>query len=356
MVFLTIMTTIYTGMNYYVYDNLMMGFGLVEGSKLFLEILFITLGSVFIISRFLQMKFPVYRLSYIGNTWFGIISTALSIFLLKDIILLFLGRKYNPVIFPISLGVIVIAIFWSIYKVSKGPVVKEVKIQSKKLKLDRDLSIVLLSDIHLGMMTSLKWVRSMVQQVNKLSPDVIVITGDLVDDEYKYVERFEALLREFKSKYGVYAIAGNHDHYRGMKEYKTFLGKANIKLLMNQGIEVNDELQLLGLDEGVARYNKPLFKQVLSQSKESHYNVLLSHQPLFFRQAVEMGVDLQLSGHTHKGQILPLSLMINLFYRYAYGLYQYREGHIYTTSGTGTWGPPMRLFSDCEIVKLVIYQ
>ncbi len=353
-IFITIMSVIYSGMNYYVYYSLVKGLGLVGRWKLILQIVFIILASTFIIGRFLQIKFPVYKLTYIGNLWFGIISIAITVFIGKDILILLIGKQYKNTGFILALLLVIILIFWSIFNVIKGTIVKEVKINSSKYQNDNPLNIVLLSDVHLSRMVSTKWLKSVVKQVNGLSPDVIVITGDFVDDDYQYLEKFVPILKQLKSKLGIYAVAGNHDHFRGVEGFANYLEEVNVHLLLNEGVKVSSQVNLIGLDEGVARYNNTLFKEVLSQCKSEQYNILLSHQPVGFKEAVELGVDLQLSGHTHNGQILPLNLMINIFYRYAYGLYKYKTGHIYTTSGTGTWGPPMRLFSNCEVVKLII--
>ena len=356
--FLGIFLSIYGGMNYYVFRSITKGFLITGLNKKLLAAFFIIMASTFMISQFLKSKFDVYILFYIGALWLGILSISISILLFKDLFVYFLPH-FRRTATIISIFLILLGTGLSIWNVLKGPVVKTIDLKHHKISADTSLSIVLLSDIHLGMTTSQHWLETVVNSVNQLEADIIVITGDLIDDDYHHVERFIPQMQRLKSRYGTYAISGNHEVYRGIENFHEFAKASNI-LALDSRIQVIDDLvNIVGLEDFFAgRNNKAEYeeklKALLKQGNPDNLNLLLFHQPEHFQEAVGLGIDLQLSGHTHGGQIPPLNFLIPLRYKYGKGLYTAKDSYIYTSTGTGTWGPPMRIFSVSEIVKINI--
>ena len=357
-IFLGVFLGIYGGMNYYVFKSITKGFMITGLNKKLLAAFFIFMASTFMVSQFLKSKMDVYILLYIGALWLGILSISISILLFKDLIVFFLPN-YRTVAAIISIFLIIIATGLSIWTVLKGPRVKNVDLTFEDRNVKEAFSIVLLSDVHLGMMTSQKWLDTVVASVNKLEADIIVITGDLIDDDYHHVERFIPQIQQFESKYGTFAISGNHEVYRGIEGFHTFTRESDVIALDSKIEVVGDLVNIIGLEDFYAgRNNKEAFQkkltEIIKQGNPNNLNLLLFHQPEHFQLASELGIDLQLSGHTHGGQIPPMNFLIPLRYKYGKGLYNYLSSYIYTSTGTGTWGPPMRVFSVSEIVKINI--
>ena len=153
----------------------------------------------------------------------------------------------------------------------------------------------------------------------------------------------------------VFAVPGNHEFYSGIENFLNFARMANIQVLRNENVTIADGIQIIGIDDKAGKMISGRDVDLRSAALDCNFNnpvILLSHRPTNFEESAGIGVDLQLSGHTHAGQIPPMDLIVRLVYKYPYGLYKYKSAFIYTTCGTGIWGPPMRLFSQSEIVKI----
>ena len=352
--FLTTFSTVYGGMNYYVYHNIIQGFSKIDSLATVVGIIFWIFGSAYLVGQLLKPRLYIPLLSYLGALWMGLLSISFTVFLIKDIILWFFPSEQN--FYLLSLLSIFFLVILSVVNVKKGPKIKKVAINHGKLKKE-PLTIAHLSDIHLGIMTCESWLNQVVEQVNSIKADLVVITGDMVDDSFSKVEKFVPIMKNIKSKYGVFAIAGNHEYYQGIDNFQKFCREANIKELNDEALVLAERINLIGLSDKVALSNRTLEKQlvqILQGCDHSLYNILLLHKPVGFKLAAKLGIDLQLSGHTHGGQLPPLNIVVSMVFRYAYGLYTYNGSHIYTSPGTGTWGPPMRLFSESEIVSIQI--
>ena len=355
-IFLGVFLGIYGGMNYYVFRSITKGFMITGLNKKLLAAFFIFMASSFMVSQFLKSKMDVYVLFYLGSLWLGVLAISISILLFKDLIVFFIPN-YRRLASVISIFLIIIGTGLSIWTVLKGPKVKNIDLNFADGRVTEPFSVVLLSDVHLGMMTSHKWLDTVIDSVNALEADIIVITGDLIDDDYHHVERFIPQMQRFKSKYGTFAISGNHEVYRGIENFHTFTRESNVVALDSKIEVVGDLVNIIGLEDFYAgRNNKEAFREklteLINQGNANNLNLLLFHQPEHFELAAGLGIDLQLSGHTHGGQIPPLNFLIPLRYKYGKGLYNYLSSYIYTSTGTGTWGPPMRIFSVSEIVKI----
>ncbi len=165
------------------------------------------------------------------------------------------------------------------------------------------------------------------------------------------------MLLELKAKHGVLAVTGNHEFYAGIDLFLELARKSNWRVLRNETWSLDNKLDVIGLDDDAGRGFKspgPDLEAALRTPTANVPRVLLYHRPNSFAEAVSRGVDLQLSGHTHAGQIPPMDLLVWLTYRYPAGLYRLGRSHIHTSAGTGTWGPPMRFLSRSEIVELTL--
>ncbi|MCE9670411.1 metallophosphoesterase [Myxococcus stipitatus] len=242
------------------------------------------------------------------------------------------------------------------------PVVTELAVRIPKLPRSLDgLTIVQLTDIHVGHFIQRRFMDELVRQTNALRPDLVAITGDLVDGDVPTLGNSVAALRALRSRFGSFFVTGNHDYYSGDEEWTAFLQTLDIQVLRNRHVRIGDaggSFDLVGVDDwsgwrrrGTKGYDLDL---ALAGREPERASVLLAHQPANFKVAAERGVDLQISGHTHGGQLLPMTLLIGLAWEHSAGLYRQGDSHIYVSRGCGFWGPPMRVGSPPELVKLVL--
>jgi len=235
--------------------------------------------------------------------------------------------------------------------------VNSLEIPLRKLPAAMDgFSIVHLSDVHFGMIHGNGRLQEMVERVNALGPDMVAITGDLVDEAVVHLEEMAEPLSKIQSRWGVFAVMGNHEAYAGVERVESILKRAGIRVLRNEIAVLPGDLQILGIDDpAVSRIKReppPDFEHLLKQLSPEAPSILLSHRPRGFERASENRVGLQLSGHTHGPQMRLMDLGVKYYYRYTRGLFQLKESYLCVSRGVGTGGPPMRHGSRPEIVVL----
>ncbi|MGA1841434.1 MAG: metallophosphoesterase [bacterium] len=273
---------------------------------------------------------------------------------LEYLVILILRGDLKKLIVIISVFFVIIAT--SLYICQLPPIITRIDVPIEFLSESlTGFSIVQLSDLHLESRKSKEWLKRIINATNELNPDLIVITGDILNRDRYAPDKFSGILKQLKSKNGIYAVTGNHDHCAGISNLLEFCGNSNIKVLRNEHILINNQIELIGIDYQRRENNshsRSNLEEALIDCDLTKPSVLLSHAPNHFRKAVDSGIDLQLSGHTHASQVPPIDLIYFLLYRYSYGLYRYKSSSIYTTCGIGTWGPPIRLSSRPEVVLI----
>ena len=221
-------------------------------------------------------------------------------------------------------------------------------------------TIVQLSDLHVGPTIGRELVADVVRRANALSPDVIVITGDLVDGSVRQLRDHVAPLGELRARWGVYFVTGNHEYYSGVESWCRELERLGIVVLNNERVSIGDgstSFDLAGINDfQAASYGRegPDLARAVAGRDPSRELVLLAHQPKAAFDADRHGVGLQLSGHTHGGQIFPWNFMVRLQQPVVSGLARIGQTLVYVSNGTGYWGPPMRLGAPAEITKVVL--
>jgi hypothetical protein len=227
------------------------------------------------------------------------------------------------------------------------------------------LTVAQITDLHVGPTIGERDVRRIVDQTNALRPDVVAVTGDLVDGSVRDLGRAVAHLGRLRARHGVYFVTGNHEYYSGVEAWVEELGRLGIRVLRNERVAIGDagaSIDLAGVDDWSAgRFgggHGPRLDRALAGRDPDRALVLLAHQPRGVGEAVRAGVELQISGHTHGGQIFPFGLIVGAVYPYLAGLYRHDEGErggqIFVSRGVGYWGPPLRLGSPPEIAKIVL--
>lgn len=220
------------------------------------------------------------------------------------------------------------------------------------------LNIVMVSDIHIGEIIKNKQVSKMVNNINALNPDVVLLCGDIVDNKIEPFKEMnmKAEFEKIKSKYGVYGILGNHEYYgTDLKETEAAYRAAGINLLVDETLNVADKFCIIGRNDATANRTKDKRKFLSSLVKEADLSLpvlLMDHQPYNLNEAKDNNVDIQFSGHTHAGQYFPNNIVTYLMYKDHWGYLKLGNTNYFVSSGYGTWGPPIRVATDSEIIQV----
>ena len=241
--------------------------------------------------------------------------------------------------------------------VARGFAVRRVTVPIRRLPRGASgYSIVQLTDVHVGPTIGRDFVESAVRETNALAPDLVVITGDLVDGSVEQLRDLVEPLRDLRARDGVFFVTGNHEYYSGADEWIAHLGTLGIRVLRNERVPIRDAFDLAGVDDASAHRMLPHHGQdverALAGRDPDRAVVLLAHQPKAAAHAAAADVDLQLSGHVHGGQLVPFNWLVRLDQPFVAGLHRLGRSYVYVSTGTGYWGPPMRVGPRSEITRI----
>jgi len=318
---------------------------------------------------------------FIGNYFLGIIIYSLIILLISIILKqIFRKRiiKHSPnKIYTLGgiVGLFLLA-FITIYGFINARIIHiknyDVNINKKANNLS-SLNAILISDLHIGYSIGTSHIKRMVNKINNRNPDIVLISGDIFDNEYEAIEdpeEIERLLKSIKSKYGVYAIFGNHDveerllmgfninrkkQIRDNIKMNQLIDDANIKILKDDYVLIDNSFYIYGrIDYSNGVTSRKSASEITKGLDKSKPIIVLDHQPRELNGLSKSSVDLDLSGHTHDGQIFPINIFIKCFYDNSYGIKRYNDMTSIVTSGVGIYGPNMRVMTKAEIVNIKI--
>ncbi|MDH4099842.1 MAG: metallophosphoesterase, partial [Nitrospirota bacterium] len=230
-------------------------------------------------------------------------------------------------------------------------------ISSAKIPKDAGkITIAQISDVHVGLIVRERQLGKIVAAVKKANPDILVATGDLVDGQINHLDGLSTLLTDIKPRYGKFAVTGNHEFFAGIDQSLDFMRRAGFTVLRDEWVGVAGAVTIAGVDDPVARRfgRAPMLseKDLLQRLPSDQFRLFLKHRP-----EIEDGspglFDLQLSGHTHRGQIFPFRFLVKIYYPYLSGRFDLSSGSIlYVNRGSGTWGPPLRFLSPPEVTVI----
>jgi hypothetical protein len=225
----------------------------------------------------------------------------------------------------------------------------------------KQLHVVMVSDIHLGTIINNDYLTRMVNSINQLKPDLVLFPGDVFDENIESIDEEQTVVnfRKLSAPYGVFAVLGNHEYIGGNAEAAIkCLGEAGVKVLRDSSQEIAGSFNLVGRDDrsgarstGIKRRD---LKTLLQGVNHSLPILLMDHQPLQLAEPEEEGVDLQLSGHTHAGQLYPIRLITQRMFEDDWGYLRKGNFQLIVSSGYGTWGPSVRIGNNPEIVDITI--
>lgn len=373
-VFVTIISII-GGANFYVAKRIYQCVNFfLPNLRFFICLIFFVAMTLIMIMGFANSFLPIgqkaaHILDVISSYWMGFFMYLLIFIILSDAAMLVIRLvksskwKYMPALRMIT---VLTAVIFTIVTVTYGLIhvgnIKHVSynIELSDKKMSEEINLVLITDLHLGSARSEARLNGIVNEINSLQPDVVCIAGDFFNTDFNSIQNVEEtaqILKTISAKYGVYACLGNHDGGKTLDKMLDFLEQCKIKALNDEYITVDNLFTLVGrLDaSAIGGYNNMTRKSlsdVLEGTDKTLPIIVMDHNPACIRE-YSGEVDLVLSGHTHKGQVFPGSLITNAMYIVDYGHYVEENGtQIIVSSGIGTWGPPMRVGSNSEIVSV----
>ncbi|MFF0158907.1 metallophosphoesterase [Streptomyces sp. NPDC005263] len=263
---------------------------------------------------------------------------------------LFVSRVVGGAAVTAALG----TVGYGTYGVLNGPTVKRVTVPLAKLpRAAHGYRIAVVSDIHLGPILGRGFAQRVVDTINGTQPDLIAVVGDLVDGSVKNLGPAAAPLAQLKARHGSYFVTGNHEYFSGAQQWVEEVRRLGLRPLENDRTELA-HFDLAGVNDvaGESEGQGPDFAKALGDRDTARACVLLAHQPVQIHDAVEHGVDLQLSGHTHGGQLWPGNLIAAAANPTVAGLERYGDTQLYVSRGAGAWGPPTRVGAESDITVI----
>jgi predicted MPP superfamily phosphohydrolase len=314
--------------------------------------IFIILASVsYILSMvfgYIYGNLPSKILLMICSVWLGFIMILLFILLLYD------GLRFFIEFEPLRTGTIILSLvsILTLYGAfnAQNIRIRRVAVPSGNPGKPQELKIAHLSDLHIGPVHGTGFLKRIVTKVNSLEPDVVLLTGDLFDGASVYTEESIAPLNNFNAP--VFMTIGNHEIYAGLDWALELLKKTKITVLRNEVVKFKG-IQIIGIDYGWGRGYVDSVLQRMSYDRKK-YSILMSHMPSGLEDANKNGINLILSGHTHGGQFIPIVIVAQFLWKYNRGLFNHKNTHLYTSTGIGTWGPPVRLGTRSEVALITI--
>ena len=315
------------------------------------------------------IEFLARLMSYAGYMWMGFLILFISAAFFIDIYRLII--YVSGLVFRGSLSIItpdaglsfyicvMFAFTASVYGFFEARDIRTEHLSIKTSKIPEEagtIKIVQISDVHVGLIIREERLRRIINEVKKTDPDILVSTGDLVDGQIDRLDGLAEMLQEIKPAYGKFAITGNHEFYAGLKQALSFTRMAGFTVLRGEAADVGGIINIAGVDDRTGR-QYGLFKgaaerELLSGLDHEKFTLLLKHRPRVEKDSQGL-FDLQLSGHTHKGQLFPFSLITKIYFLKHFGyLKLLNNSHLYISRGTGTWGPPIRFLSPPEVTVI----
>ena len=340
-------------------------------SKASLVLFMAVMTSAPVIVRYLEryeLEFLARTVSYIGYVWMGGLILFFSLALCLDsyrVLVYIISRVGHADLSSLSLSswysFIVPLIFAFIagtygFFEARNIRVEQLTIKTSKIpEGNNPLRIVQISDVHVGLIVRGERLKRIAEKVKGVAPDILLSTGDLVDGQINKIEGLAEILKEIKPRYGKYAVTGNHEYYAGLDQALDFTRKAGFALLRGEAVHAAG-VSIAGVDDTTGnqfgRFNGSSEKELLSGLDPAHFRILLKHRPRVNDHAPGL-FDLQLSGHTHRGQIFPFSLITKLYFPKHSGYERLpNASHLYVSRGSGTWGPPIRFLSPPEVTVI----
>lgn len=374
LIFFSIVITIYGAANYYVVRRVWQALSDYPTWKYAFVVAILAMAASYIFGRVLENYYHntiVTTLIWVGALWMAALLYSFLFAALFDLMRV-LNHYFG--IFPkiildnwsqaklysfLGSTVIIIITLMIGYINNLNTKVVELNLEIPKRQSTIDkLKIVLASDIHLGTTITHKKINHLIDLVNKQNPDIVLFAGDILDEDPHFVE-FNGMGEPFlklQAKYGVWGINGNHEYIGGIENAEKFIKSIGINLIADSVAVVDNAFVLIGRDDvSKSRFtnsNRESLNALIAQVNPNLPTIFMDHQPFKMEETAQYAIDLQLSGHTHYGQLFPFNYITDLVYEQSWGYLRKGNTHFYISSGFGVWGPPIRTVNRSEIVVI----
>jgi len=374
LVFLAVVLTFYCGVNLYIFLHGLQAFSISPVIRKIYIFAFILLASAFFLGRIIErIKIGIISntLVWVGSYWLAAMVYFLLLVLLIDIFRLihhqipFFPQIFyqNPmkVHFYLGIGsVLIVGLILIAGRINAlHPRIRQLEIKvDKKVAGEEEFKIALASDLHLGTVVGPRQLQKMVKQINMVCPDLILFAGDIIDEDPGLLIKKDLgkQLQDLRAPFGIYTVTGNHEYIGGVTAANQYLQNHGIIVLRDSVLTLSNGIVLVGREDREAHRfsgkSRRSLEKLLKNIDREKPVILIDHQPVNLQEAVENQINLQLSGHTHHGQLWPFNYITSAIYSISYGYRKIGDTHFYVSCGYGTWGPPIRTSSRPEIVVL----
>ncbi|MBP7737789.1 MAG: metallophosphoesterase [Spirochaetes bacterium] len=374
-IFLTVFFTLYGAVNFYIFIRGWQTLPKEWIVRIPYLVIFLVLALSYIGGRVLERVSICAASNYliwIGSFWLGMMVYLFFGVILCDILRLVNWvagavavpsdlyariRQIAAVVVAVTAAAVVVAGYFNTLNPRVNTVVVEVPKGAGGLKA---LDIALVTDIHLGTIIKNSRLQQMVDMVNALRPDIVLLAGDIVDEDLAPViqNNLGELLCAIRSRYGVFAVTGNHEYIGGVESASQYLSRHGVTVLRDRAVLIDNRFYLVGREDRSSAQFTGLRRlplaAVMKDVDRTRPVIMMDHQPYHLSEAAEHGVDLQVSGHTHHGQLWPFNYITGLIYEVSRGFRQVGSAAVYVSCGYGTWGPPVRVGMRPEVVHIQV--
>ena len=370
--FLLAFFTIYGSIHFYAFTKIRGAFALTPALRtgLFLLMAFMMLAPLLVrLSERYGHESTACFLSYAGYIWMGILFLFFTMSVLVDVyrLLIYIAIRMThcrlsfliPHPFYLFMVPLVISLTLNAYGYFEAKSIRTEQFVIQTAKIPPEigrLRIVQISDVHIGMIVRRERLEKIVATIKEAGPDILVSTGDLLDGQIDNMMRFADLFKGIRPKYGKFAVMGNHEFFAGIEQAMAFHRQAGFQVLRGEALTLANRISIAGVDDATGRnfdyYKDVPEEKLFAKLPQETFILFLKHRPVIDPKS-DGRFDLQLSGHTHRGQIYPFALITKLVFPYHSGYFNlHKNAHLYVSRGAGTWGPPIRLLSPPEITVI----
>ena len=374
--FFAIFFSIYAAINYYIFIRGWQALSGVPHLRIVYSVVFIILFASYILAKLLVKFLPAFLydiMLWSGSFWFAFMIYFFLAVICIDLVRFVLSQlnltpeyiTQNYVFAKRVLGIAVVAsvtltVLLGFINTTKMKVTElNIKLHKGKSHLS-SINAVMFSDIHLSPMDNEKFLSKIVKKINQLKPDIIFVPGDLFDDHAHVLNErnIGKALFDLKPKYGIYASTGNHEFINGIDSAVAYMKNHGLKVIRDSSVLIGNSFYIVARDDRAKKQftgeNRKSLGEITADLDREYPAILMDHTPLGLNEAEKEGIDLQLSGHTHHGQMFPANLITKMIYEKSWGYLKKGKTQYYVSCGVGTWGPRVRIGSRSEIVHLKI--
>ena len=373
-IFFSIVLTVYALINYYIFIREWEAGGHLASWRGVYIAAFLFLSLSYLVGRLMERVALTWLsdlLVMLGSFWlaamvyFLLFAFAIDILRLLNYFLHFFpaslsvnSEQTKEITSLVVLGIVAIIVLGG-YLNARMPRIKTLNLTiPKNGRSLKSLNIAVASDIHLGTIICKSRLEKIVSLMNSLDPDLVLLPGDVVDEDLGPVikNNLGETLRKIRSKFGIFAITGNHEYIGGVEPACRYLSDHGITMLRDSSVKIADSFYIVGREDisirGFAGKTRKPLEEIMSGVDRSYPIILMDHQPFRLEEAETHGADLQLSGHTHHGQLWPFNFITKKVYELSWGYKKRGNTHYYVSCGVGTWGPPVRTGNRPEILNI----